>query len=231
MTCGIVSLLALTYALPGRDFPLQLLKGWQVNAIVTLQSPQPWTVNDTGNNISSTNENTDRWDFFGSPSNFQSTDHSIPYCTSGAAGGCTELLANGSTFMFSQAQSTTFYNACSAAAAAVDGGSTTGPTTASLATFGCFAQGHSVMIPPAAGTFGTMGRNLFRDSGFRDLDMSIVEELEVRRAAYCAISCRVFQRSESPELCQSIRRNERLRSGEFRRSVGAGPTGLRLRHT
>jgi hypothetical protein len=167
--------LALTYALPGRDFPLQLLKGWQVNAIVTLQSPQPWTVNDTGDNISGTNENTDRWDFFGSPSNFQSTNHSIPYCTSGADGGCTELLANGNTFMFSQAQSTTFYNACSAAAAAVDGGSTTGPTTASLATFGCFAQGHSVMIPPAAGTFGTMGRNLFRDSGFRDLDMSVTK--------------------------------------------------------
>jgi hypothetical protein len=167
--------LALTYALPGRDFPLQLLKGWQVNAIVTVQSPQPWTVNDTGDNISGTNENTDRWDFFGSPSNFQSTNHSIPYCTSGTDGGCTELLGNGNTFMFSQAQSTTFYNACTAAAAAVDGGSTTGPTTASLLQFGCFAQGHSVMIPPAAGTFGTMGRNLFRDSGFRDLDMSVTK--------------------------------------------------------
>ena len=34
------------------------------------------------------------------------------------------------------------------------------------------------MIPPAAGTFGTMGRNLFRDSGFRDLDMSVTKNFK-----------------------------------------------------
>jgi Carboxypeptidase regulatory-like domain/TonB dependent receptor len=166
--------LAATYNLPGREFPGQLLKGWQLNAILTLQSAQPWTVNDTGNNISGTNEMTDRWDFFGSPSDFQSSNHSIPYCTGPGAGGCTETTPAGS-IMISPAQSTSFYNACTAAAAAVDGGVSTGPTTASLATFGCYAQGHSVMIPPAAGTFGTMGRNLFRDSGFRNLDFSVTK--------------------------------------------------------
>ena len=31
------------------------------------------------------------------------------------------------------------------------------------------------MIPPAFNTWGTMGRNIFRDSGFRDLDMSIAK--------------------------------------------------------
>jgi len=29
------------------------------------------------------------------------------------------------------------------------------------------------MTPPAPGTFGTMGRNLFRDSGFKDWDLSV----------------------------------------------------------
>ena len=29
------------------------------------------------------------------------------------------------------------------------------------------------MVPPAVGTFGTMGRNLFRDSGFKDWDLSV----------------------------------------------------------
>jgi hypothetical protein len=29
------------------------------------------------------------------------------------------------------------------------------------------------MVPPAAGTFGTMGRNLFRDLGFKNVDFSI----------------------------------------------------------
>jgi Carboxypeptidase regulatory-like domain/TonB dependent receptor len=166
--------LAMTYTLPGREFPGQLLKGWEINGIVTLQSPQPWTVNDTGNNISGTNENTDRWDFFGRPSDFQSSNHSIPFCTSGGDGGCTETLPNGGTFSFSQAQSSAFYGACTAAAVNVDGGAA-GATTASLLNFGCYAQGRSVMIPPAAGTFGTMGRNLFRDAGFRNLDLSVTK--------------------------------------------------------
>jgi hypothetical protein len=29
------------------------------------------------------------------------------------------------------------------------------------------------MTPPKGGTFGTMGRNIFRDSGYRDFDFSI----------------------------------------------------------
>ena len=31
------------------------------------------------------------------------------------------------------------------------------------------------MIPPALGSFGTMGRNLFRDSGFRNWDFSVAK--------------------------------------------------------
>ena len=42
-----------------------------------------------------------------------------------------------------------------------------------LSSGGCFASGSSVMTPPAPGTFGTMGRNIFRDSGFRDWDLSV----------------------------------------------------------
>ena len=45
------------------------------------------------------------------------------------------------------------------------------PTT--LAAGGCFVKGKSVMVPPKAGTFGTMGRNTFRDQGFRSMDFSV----------------------------------------------------------
>jgi hypothetical protein len=31
------------------------------------------------------------------------------------------------------------------------------------------------MTPPAPGTFGTMGRNTFRDFGFRNVDFSVVK--------------------------------------------------------
>jgi hypothetical protein len=49
------------------------------------------------------------------------------------------------------------------------------PTTGTLATGGCYVSfnGKSVLVPPAGGTFGTMGRNLFRDTGFHNVDLSV----------------------------------------------------------
>jgi outer membrane receptor protein involved in Fe transport len=140
--------LALTYAIPGKKSFAQMLEGWQINSIVTLQSAQPWTVNDTVDNIDGTNENTGRWDFFGKPSDFTSGPNPIPYFAPGSSNMPAACLSN---------------------AAAVG-------ATASLQTFGCYAQGSSVMIPPPFGSFGTMNRNMFRDSGFRDLDMSITKD-------------------------------------------------------
>jgi hypothetical protein len=140
--------LSLTYAIRGKKSFAQVLEGWQINSIVTLQSAQPWTVNDTVNNISGTGEATDRWDFFGNPSDFTSGPTPIPYF----AFGDPNMPA-----------------ACSTNAAAAG-------ATASLQAFGCYAKGNSVMIPPAPGTWGTMRRNMFRDSGFRDLDMSVTKD-------------------------------------------------------
>jgi hypothetical protein len=34
--------LSLTYAVPGRKGAWQMMEGWEINSIVTLQSPQPW---------------------------------------------------------------------------------------------------------------------------------------------------------------------------------------------
>jgi len=45
---------------------------------------------------------------------------------------------------------------------------------------GCFAVGNSVLIAPTAGTFGTAGRNIFRDSGFRDWDFSLFKNWKVK---------------------------------------------------
>ena len=43
----------------------------------------------------------------------------------------------------------------------------------SLASAGCYRVKNSVMTPPAPGSFGLMGRNLFRDSGFKNWDFSL----------------------------------------------------------
>jgi hypothetical protein len=160
---------SLTYALPGRKSPAQLLQGWQINSIVTVQTGQPWYGNDQSNNLSTTGEGTDRWDFFGNPRDFQSGNSSIPYCTDTSITGCSQTTPAGTVTSSGAA----FYGACQTAAIKVDGGSNSGPTTASLSSLGCYAQGSSVLIPPAAGTFGTSGRNIWRDSGLRNWDLSV----------------------------------------------------------
>jgi hypothetical protein len=169
---------SLTYAIPGMKVPGQLLEGWELNSVVTLQSGQPWYGNDQANGISGTGENTDRWDFFGKPSDFKSGNSSIPFCTGPGDGGCTQTTPGG-TVSFPAAQSTSFFSACQAAAAKVDGSATGSNTAAgSLAQFGCYVQGSSVLIPPAPGNFGTSGRNIWRDAGLRNWDLSVTKSFK-----------------------------------------------------
>jgi len=149
--------LSLTYAIPGRKSFAQMLEGWQINSVVTLQSAQPWTVNDTVDNIDGTNENAGRWDFFGKPSDFTSGPTPIPYFLSGTPPSGDPLGPTDPAFAINNPS-------CTAHA-----------QMAQLLAFGCYMKGSSVMTPPAPNTFGNMRRNLFRDSGFRDLDMSVTK--------------------------------------------------------
>ena len=45
------------------------------------------------------------------------------------------------------------------------------PDLDNLNAAGCYVKGKSVMVPPKNGTFGTMGRNIFRDTttGFKNV--------------------------------------------------------------
>lgn len=152
--------LSLTYAIPGKKGYAQSLEGWELNSIITLQSPQYWGAMDEGTDaagvgplpVSPPANSPIRWNFYGNTSDFKS----------GAAGIPKYTVATGMP------------SACTTKALALDGG-TPGAATAALNLFGCYAQGKSVMIPPALGTFGTMGRNIFPDSGFRNVDFSVAK--------------------------------------------------------
>jgi carboxypeptidase family protein/TonB-dependent receptor-like protein len=159
-----------TYAIPGVKGFGQLLEGWKLNSIVTIQSPQAWLVNETSGTFNFSNaagDNTDRWDFSGNPGDFRSGANSIPYCTGPVAGGCTITsgVTNNVATSFNLTDSTAMWNKCAAAAGSA--------AAANLATAGCFVVGNSVMTPPATGVFGNMGRNIFRDAGFKDVDFSV----------------------------------------------------------
>jgi hypothetical protein len=145
--------LSLTYAIPGKQGYAQMLEGWEINSIATLQSPQFWGPIDLTTDISGLGglpvsppqATPQRWDFFGDPNDFKSGPTPIPHYTVGS-----------------------FPTACSSDAAAIG-------ATSTLDAWGCYAKGNSVMIPPPQGQFGTMPRNLFPDSGFRNLDFSVAK--------------------------------------------------------
>jgi hypothetical protein len=161
-----------TYNIPGIKGFGQILEGWQVNGIVTLQSAQPWTVNDYGNDFSKTGDSADRWDFFGNPSDFKGTQFTIPYCTSGGPKGCSQVAnQTGARTFFADSQTAAMWSKCTTAQAANPQSQLGG---------GCFVSGNSVMLGPADGTFGTMGRNIFRDSGFKNLDFSLFKNFKFR---------------------------------------------------
>jgi hypothetical protein len=149
--------LSLTYDIPGVKGYAQMLEGWELNSIVTLQSAQFWGPIDLGTDAAGTGPlpvsppatAPNRWNFYGNPHDFKSGPNPIP---------------------FYKVSDPNIPQACITQAAAL------GPNgTASLDAFGCYAQGKSVMIPPALGSFGTMGRNIFPDSGFRNADFSVAK--------------------------------------------------------
>ena len=158
---------SLTYAIPGRKGFGQLREGWELNSIITLESPQFWGPMDEGTDaagvgplpVSPPANSPIRWSFYragtnsrGNPSDFKSRRGvGIPYFSP------TNLPAG-----------------CVASALAEDGG-TAGPETTSLNSFGCYASGNSVMMAPPLGQFGNMSRNMFEDTGFRNFDFSVAK--------------------------------------------------------
>jgi hypothetical protein len=150
-----------TYQIPGIKSPGQLLQGWSLNSIVSLQSPLPWGVNDFSSDFSGTGEinnsttNGEQWDFFGKASDFKTTKNFIN--TNDGAGGI--------PYFPGTSNSTCLAKATAMGQLAV----------ASLANLGCYAVGSSVLIPPAFGSYGTTGPNVFRGLPYFNVDFSVTK--------------------------------------------------------
>jgi hypothetical protein len=173
-----------SYEIPGIKGYGQLLEGWKLNTIVSVQTPQPWNISESSPNainFSGSGDTADRWDFFGNPADYRSGSQSIPWCLgdptgtiplgsngpTGVGGGCSyQSGVSGIPTDFSGTDANAMWSKCTAVAADKLAGGT-------LATAGCFVKGSSVMTPPAAGSFGKTGRNIFRDSGFKNVDFSV----------------------------------------------------------
>jgi hypothetical protein len=175
--------ISLTYAIPGKKGYGQALEGWEINSIISLQSPQYWGPIDEGTDaagvgalpVSPPASSPIRWNFFGNPNDFKSGSTGTPF--------------------FPGASNAT----CAAKALALDGGSA-GAATASLHLHGCYAKGNSVMIPPALGTFGTMHRNLFPDSGFKNIDFSLAKNFHFGERVKAQFRAEIFNIFNHPNF-------------------------------
>ena len=212
-----------TYNIPGKKGYGQMLEGWQINTIVTAQTAQPWQVWDANDNISGTGENADRWDIVGSGADFSSGKNSIPFCGVNTPGTafvqgnvtCTVTSIYGGAPL-SAAQTTSAVGGCMANA----------PNAGTLASFGCYASanGKSYLVPPALGSFGNLGRNIFRDSGFRDWDFSVFKNFHFTERFGAQFRWEVFNVLNIPIAANPYGASSFVNAGNTLQ--GGGPLGF-----
>ena len=152
-----------TYAIPGMKSPGQMLQGWTISSIITVQSGLPWFPSDGSTDLTGTNGFNDSisssiqtWNYSGPASAFKAGPTSIPYFNGAAA-----------------------VSACGTAAAAPYGGASTQlgqVALGALNNLGCYAQGGGVLTPPAYGTIGNASRNMFRGPNYHNVDFSVTKD-------------------------------------------------------
>jgi hypothetical protein len=179
------------YAIPGRKGFGQLLEGWAINSIVTIETGAVWGVNDQSDDLSGTGSSGDpvgsigeQWVFSGSPSDFTPV-HGWTDTNGGweNGGGGVPFFPGGS----GDPNNPTSNSACNSKAAALGQ-----LATASLYNLGCYAVGNSTLIPQAYGTLGTTGRNIFRDQGFKNWDMSVTKAFKFRERFSAEFKAELF---------------------------------------
>jgi len=169
----------LTYALPSKSGFGQLLQGWKITSIVSLQSALPWGVIGSRNaDPAGIAEFQDRWNFFGDPKDFSGRKtEPVPYFLSGttppAGRSASDLAIN---------------NAACASKAGAPGSL----GYIALQKWGCFADGNSVMVPPAIGSYGNMARNMFRGNGLHTWDGSVMKDWKFAERVTAQFRAEVF---------------------------------------
>ena len=176
-----------TYQIPGLKSPGQMLEGWSVNALVTVQSGFPWNPSDTTTfDWLGTGENgnsgiglgtTQFWNYSGPTSAF-TVNSANPIPCYGAVKGCTA---------FASAPAATVA-ACQTAAQAPYAGNATlqGLALAALASAdgACYMQNGGILTPPAFGTVGQRKQRHLHRSKLPQRGFLVCKGLEDEGALY-----------------------------------------------
>jgi len=153
-----------TYKIPGKKAPGQMLEGWAISSIVTMQGGQPWWAVDTSKDILGTGEFKTQvssaetmWNYQGPYSAFRSGVTAIPKLSGAAAAVDPGCLA-------------------AAKAPYAAGSQNQMLAVAALTVYGCYTQNGAYLTPPAFGTIGNAGKNIFRTQPYYNWDLSISKD-------------------------------------------------------
>jgi hypothetical protein len=174
-----------TYEIPSKKSFAQMLEGWQVTSLVTLQGGYPVEFYDGGNDFTATGEGefnagNDRWNILGPPSAVKFTKDGNPFSLSDPTSAICQNAVHGDP----------------------------GLEEALEANGGCFNINGTILYPNAPGTYGNMGRNIFRGFGFYDWDASIGKTWKLSERFRLQFRGEVFNVLNHPLMStSSIRKN------------------------
>lgn len=195
--------LSATYNFPSIKTPGQLLEGWSMNNIVTLQGGQPWWANDITNDISGTGELNSTgvvgefWNYSGPKSAFTATHGLTPSAANFGVGGVPFFLPGQPPLSDPLGPTDPAYAINNAGCVAA---ATTPLQMASLTNFGCFAMNGGVLAPPAYGTLGNAGKGLWRGPGFRNWDLSVTKAFRFNERLSAQFRAEFFNVLNHPEF-------------------------------
>ncbi len=165
--------------------------------MINIQGGIPYDTRDTSNNISGTGENTDRWDLIGDANDFNGYGRTAHIPCFGVAGS----TFGKDTACTSEATMSLMPAACVSAATALPINPAVGTTgLQQLAAFGCYMSGNSVIVPPAQGTFGTMGKALFRGAPFQIGDVALRKHTRITERLDTEFQFDVYNVTNHPEF-------------------------------
>ncbi|HKV04866.1 MAG TPA: TonB-dependent receptor [Candidatus Acidoferrales bacterium] len=190
----------LVYALPGRKSPAEMLEGWELSSAIDLQSGQPFSGLDGAHDLAGVNDNrglfggtTEQWSLYGSGRNFKNIGKltGIP-CFGLPGSGFNPALP----FLNVFGCSATLPQACIDAANKEPINSSVAGSSglAELDAIGCYmsANGKSVILPPAQGTFGNMRPGALIGAPFHEWDLSIRKSFKIRERLNLQASISAF---------------------------------------
>jgi hypothetical protein len=202
--------ITLVYAIPGFKSPAQMLEGWQISSTINIQSGEPFNGLDGSSDFAGVGGGrglfggaSEPWSLYGKGTNFNNIGKLVGapcygFAAFGFAGcgpipqACTDA-ANAEPV--------------NAAMNALIPGSSSG--LVSLNNSGCYmsANGKSVIIPPAQGTFGNMRPGSLIGPSFHEWDLSLRKTWKIRERISLEGSVSAFNVLNSRSYAQGFTGN------------------------